>query len=422
MYKKSVYNILIAESFLWNTLTGAVIRLSPDGLAFYQKGCEQENSSYFQLLQSNGFFVDEALDEVQKVLNRERHLQRIPYPEDLFFVIAPTLRCNYDCNYCFEHRRDIKSDMSVEVRDQLLEYLEKRISSNPNLNRLHVTWFGGEPLLRLDLVDFLSKRITDICQRQKVVYRPTLITNGRFLDDNAMALMVRDDFRKIQISVDGTCQTYCAQKGASEQDYAIVIENIVHAAEKSSNILVRINVAEREIHEAYQLTEYLLNNRGLDGKIKVYLAFVNQEGAQDKLSAFCDFVEQGRKFQEMFGTRYAQRSYMFKRPLAKGVSCRLTCDSNFCIGPMGELYKCEHHFGRKEWIVGSIRDGVLAERQEMFDNFQLSTTDLQKCSQCDIFPICMGGCINHRIMKERIYDCEKLREQLIARIVAPLKG
>lgn len=420
MYKKSIYNILIENKFLWNTLTGAMIRLDYDGLALYQEGCEKEDGTYFHLLKINGFLVDEALDEFQSVLEREKMLQHNLYPEDLFFAIAPTLRCNYACSYCFEHDRDIRSDMSDIVQDQLLDYLGKRISTNHSLKRLHVTWFGGEPLLRLDLVDFLSERIATICQRQNVAYRPALITNGRFLNDDAIAVAVRDGFQKIQISVDGTCQTYCTQKGASSEDYAAVIENIIHAAERSSHVLVRINVAGPNLQEAYQLTEYLLHECGLDGKIKVYLAFVNQEGAYSKQSAFRHFVEQEQEFQQMFGTRYIKGSYAFKRPLAKGVSCRLSCNSNFCIGPMGELYKCEHHFGKKEWVVGSIQNGIFTEKQEIFRSFQLSTAELQKCSRCDIFPICMGGCTNHRIMNDHVYDCEKLREQLIARIIAPL--
>ena len=59
-------------------------------------------------------------------------------------TIVTSMGCNFDCPYCFESK--YPSIMNDEVQQNILKLLERQISDN-KIRSLHVTWFGGEPLL-----------------------------------------------------------------------------------------------------------------------------------------------------------------------------------------------------------------------------------------------------------------------------------
>ena len=59
------------------------------------------------------------------------------------------------------------------------------------------------------------------------------------------------------------------------------------------------------------------------------------------------------------------------------------------IGPNGELYKCEHHVGRKDCVVGTCKDGRFYSDVEM--NFVSGKVE-DRCKMCKYLPLCFGGC------------------------------
>jgi len=77
----------------------------------------------------------------------------------LSLTIAPTMACNFKCVYCYEGERakDVDSNnvtMSEETLNQLVEFIRKS-----GVKKLGVEWYGGEPLLAIDVIENLSKKI-----------------------------------------------------------------------------------------------------------------------------------------------------------------------------------------------------------------------------------------------------------------------
>lgn len=127
MYKRSRFNIVIDERYLWNTRTGALATLTADDLIYYNTFSGiGDDSDLFALLKTNKFLIPEEIDELGVLLKQETEIFTDVMPSDLYFVIAPTLNCNYKCEYCFESQRDIYADMSEETARDVICFVERK--------------------------------------------------------------------------------------------------------------------------------------------------------------------------------------------------------------------------------------------------------------------------------------------------------
>ena len=416
MYKRSRFNIVIDERYLWNTRTGALATLTADDLIYYNTFSGiGDDSDLFALLKTNKFLIPEEIDELGVLLKQETEIFTDVMPSDLYFVIAPTLNCNYKCEYCFESQRDIYADMSEETARDVICFVERKIINNDRLKRLHITFFGGEPLLKIDILDMLSGQLHEICNRNNIKYRPTIITNGRYIYDDAILIFKRDKFKSVQISMDAVGEKYCMIRGASINDFNETIQNIINVSKYMDRVIVRINVRNGEFRDARQVVDALFSRSDEKSSLKVYAANVNEGEKDTRLSTHIKYIEGEQQFKAWVSLCYGSNHYFNKRPLAKGVSCRLSCDSNFGIGPLGELYKCDYHFGKEQYAVGTVKMGYSDIKRKEFHTIARHGKEFEKCKECSMVPICMGGCINNKIQGEKITDCSKFIEQMIRR-------
>ncbi len=159
-YKKSKYNIIIDRPegyFLWNTYSNALIRLNEEGLMWFEAYDGTQNTgTYFETLEKNGCIVRSDLNETGKLLYEEKAVMLDPAPESMHFTVAPGLGCNYNCPYCFEKGHGHGEMMSPAVIDATVNYIISKAVANPNLKKLEIRWFGGEPLLYMNIIETMS--------------------------------------------------------------------------------------------------------------------------------------------------------------------------------------------------------------------------------------------------------------------------
>lgn len=116
------------------------------------------------------------------------HVRRL----DLFVTEA----CNLACPYCFaltSERRHISPADARRAVDWLLE------SEHP---RVHITFWGGEPLLRRELMRELvgyARRAARSCHKELSLALPT---NGTLLDDETLGWLYENDV-VLFVSIDG---------------------------------------------------------------------------------------------------------------------------------------------------------------------------------------------------------------------------
>lgn len=145
-FKKSLYTLVEScdgRDFLVNTRSRSVAAFEKEELSEILRFMDNPNDTsykYFDELYKNGFIIESGIDE--QTLLEYSYNRQFFCTNKLFISVLPTTQCNFSCPYCFEN--DTPSTMSNEDIRTLALAIEKEI---PRLNELHVSFFGGEPLL-----------------------------------------------------------------------------------------------------------------------------------------------------------------------------------------------------------------------------------------------------------------------------------
>lgn len=173
-----------------------------------------------------------SADRLFALSERAQAAARFAEASDLdYLILVPTLRCNLSCSYCQVSRAPVdqpRFDWSDETLGQVLALL----ASLPTPS-IKIEFQGGEPTLRLDLVEAIIAACDRFEEKQFVI-----CTNLSRLDERLMALLDNPDVF-ISTSLDGLAATHTAQRtGSAERTSeffanarAIIAE---HGAEKIS--------------------------------------------------------------------------------------------------------------------------------------------------------------------------------------------
>lgn len=400
-YKTSMYNFVIKNKknskIVLNTKSGIISEIENNTLN-NMKNNNFSNESNLQELLNEGFVVPMQINESNKVLLEEKQSILNETPESLHIVIAPTMKCNLKCIYCFEENCDKSADFNQETINNVLSNIENKIKNNSNLKRISVRWFGGEPLLQYDNIINFSEKIISLCEKYNINYYAQMTTNGVLLTKNkAIILKNKCNITSYQITLDGTEKNYCYYKNATPKQFSQVIQNIVECC-NIAKIDVRLNADLKNYDDLKVLTKYLLIDLNLKNKIHIYLA---------ELKSVCD-NESYNKEQSLNTKKTASLHTQFinyitedlgvtnyKIPLMKPKTtfCGYMKHYNMVIGPSGELYRCEHSIGRPDKVIGDSLNGIYYNQYDLNEfNFKRP----KKCLTCNIFPMCLSGCSDER--------------------------
>lgn len=117
----------------------------------------------------------------------------------LNLIIMPTEQCNFRCTYCYEDFEVGK--MPTEVLAGLLNLIRIRA---PDLSRLSVSWFGGEPLLAFDIIrEIMEFSWLQVARNPLLAIDGNITTNGYFLTPDRIEYLCDRGVRTFQISLDG---------------------------------------------------------------------------------------------------------------------------------------------------------------------------------------------------------------------------
>ncbi|MCB9739561.1 MAG: radical SAM protein [Deltaproteobacteria bacterium] len=121
-------------------------------------------------------------------------------PERVFDLwLHVTNDCNLDCPYCYIGKGPQHLDAAVAER--ALGAIEMAAAAG-HVDRVHVRYAGGEPMLRYRALRAFHEEATARCARNGVRYSAAILTNGTVVPEDAPA-WVRDEGLGVSISIDG---------------------------------------------------------------------------------------------------------------------------------------------------------------------------------------------------------------------------
>src|SRR5690242_14315417 len=128
-YKLSQYNIRLAPDQVFNSVTGAFLQLTPKQLAEYEnisRTSNIANAAAAEDLYSCGFIVESEVREIKAL--EATWLTAVSSRKVPLLTIAPTMNCNFGCDYCFETHE--KGHMSMAVRSGLIDFIRSQLARN----------------------------------------------------------------------------------------------------------------------------------------------------------------------------------------------------------------------------------------------------------------------------------------------------
>ncbi len=151
-YKKSVFNYVVEdpnETILYNSYTEKIVCSKKcKEIEDLLKGQECNDIKLKENMIADGFLVSNDEDEQAK--GKLKYYERI-FDRLLSLTFLTTEQCNFRCKYCYEDFE--KGKMKDEVVNGVIRYLKKNLSSYSGVS---IDWFGGEPLLALDVIEKFS--------------------------------------------------------------------------------------------------------------------------------------------------------------------------------------------------------------------------------------------------------------------------
>ncbi|NVJ51254.1 MAG: radical SAM protein [Gammaproteobacteria bacterium] len=113
-------------------------------------------------------------------------------------ILLPTEKCNFRCTYCYEDFELGK--MSRDTIDGIKNFISQRVAA---IDKLHLSWFGGEPLLAKEIVLEIAEHAFIEAQKNNVELSGGFTTNAYLLDQALFQRFVALKQNHYQISLDG---------------------------------------------------------------------------------------------------------------------------------------------------------------------------------------------------------------------------
>lgn len=376
---------------------------------FCDKGITIQESRFLNDLKIGGFLIEKNIDELEII----RHdMFNAKFNSDhLTLTITPTLDCNFRCIYCFEKEVINKCKMSKKTADQIVSYIKEK---SKFLKSINIVWYGGEPLLEIDIIEYLSNKIIKISDKNNIIYTASIVTNGYGLNDKAIQILQKSRVTNIQVTVDGDEETHDIRRPLKNgsSTFNKIIENLQLAKKYNCKIHLRINVDKSNKMESFAIVDFL-KKMNLEDYVVPYLAIVknyNDCYINDKCISSNEYLEIKTKFYDYImekGFITSNDLYFLSRV---NCFCGAETANSIVINWDGELYKCWHDIGNKSKSVGNINDRVITNSTYLEYVMSDPTKD-EDCANCRYLPICFSGCPLDRQNKDRM-RCLEIKSNL----------
>jgi uncharacterized protein len=309
-------------------------------------------------------------------------------------TIAPTLACNFNCPYCYEVDRP-NIYMSKDVEEKVIQF----ISNYKSVKELNINWYGGEPLMALDIIERITKKIKE---NKSLKYNSSIITNGYLLDIPTIKKLKDLSIRRVQITIDGDKETHDKRRILlnGEGTFDTIINNIDNLFKyyKEVKVDIRVNVDKSNSEEFANVFKFL-KKRYIDNNISIYYAFVEDKACNTVPDCNLDFTDKMNFISDMFEKHGVDVGLFPENKLSE---CMARYINSYLIDPKGNLYKCLYDIGNEKMSVGNITTDKIITNNDLLSMYMVGADPFEddKCKSCIHLMSCKGGCPRDRIFNE----------------------
>ncbi len=275
---------------------------------------------------------------------------------ELALVLMPTEECNFRCAYCFQTNTGPR--MSRGTVDGIKQWLTARA---PELERLTVNWYGGEPLLAAELVQEIQRHIRTLASRHpEMESHAAMTTNGYLLRPAMLRELVSLGVTTYQVTFDGPSEHHDRTRALAggQGTFNRIFTNLLGARnlDEQFRVVVRVHVQRNNQESLPGFIESLARSFAGDDRFLLILRPVSKLGGRGNTCGEALPVEEASESVEQY------------RSLARGLGLRLL-EGNWSEGPCyaalpyvwvvradGALAKCTVALSHPANALGRLRD------------------------------------------------------------------
>lgn len=404
---------------------------------------ESSVTQYVENLKNDGYLSSNRVKETQ-------HPGTVLLPHYIknkinFITLQITQSCNLRCSYCiysgkYKNRSHSQKTMSKETAQKAIDYY---ISHSKDTQTLSIGFYGGEPLLSMDMIKFCVEYAEENAEGRNIMYSMT--TNGTLLTPEKVEYLVIHDIHLV-VSLDGPAPVHNKNRRYAKSDegtFETLITNLrlikeLYPLYYKNNIAFNtvldpdedfscINdyIMNSEEFEDSYFTSSLIDDRYSENEVqynvdflirseyetfKLYLMKLNwlKEYNASKLIA--------NNFSQISRSRGGKHTTVIKKLPDKyhhGGPClpvmRLFVSADGCF------YPCERVSEISEMTkIGDVNNGVDIDKAERILNIERTTSKMcRNCWAYQYCQICIGAADNlNEISPDLIHKrCPRVRSQ-----------
>lgn len=311
--------------------------------------------------------------------------------------------CNLRCEYCFAGQGNYhgRSEyMSFEVAKKAIDFL---IDNSGNRKILETDFFGGEPLMNLNVVKQTVEYAKKKAAEKGKTFLFTLTTNGVLLNRENAEYLNRE-MENVVLSIDGRKEVHDGVRKTinGKGSYDVIIENIKnfvkirgdkHYYVRGTFTAKNLDFSNDVLYLADNgLTEISLEPVVTDKNSPLYIgetALPQIKEEYDRLAK--EYKRRKQAGERLFNFFHFQIDLDGGPCLRKRVSACGAGNEYFSVTPNGDIYPCHQFAGDPKYVMGNVFEGKLNENiRKVFRDNNLYTRE--KCKNCFAKYHCSGGC------------------------------
>jgi len=312
-----------------------------------------------------------------------------------------TTGCNLRCTYCFEGEHAYRTDMTAEVGRAAVDFALRDAGDSPG-----IIFFGGEPLLKRDLIVDLVRYARAESARLGVLPHFKITTNGTLLDDEFLSFCA-DEEVAISLSFDGVRAAQDRHRlnvgGAGTFDRVVErARALLRFRPYSPAIIVTtpetVQFAAKSVRFLFELGfEYVIFQVNYAGAWTDEKLHELEQQYRLMAELYLELTRQERKFYlSPFDIKIATH---IRGADARGLLCKLGL-RQVSVAPDGTLFPCvqfvPHGDGKRDraLAMGDVWRG--ANRDAQARCFEQTEQDAAECGGCSLKDRCNRhcGCLN----------------------------
>lgn len=318
-------------------------------------------------------------------------------------VLPISSACNLNCPYCFAQTSKGGFNFKDFKREDI-DKLLKAISLSKE-KRTTLIFFGGEPLIKFDIIEYTVKKVKKDYSSLNIGY--SITTNGTLITERIAKFFKMNQF-SVLLSLDGYDNEFNLRRfknGRTSVNRVLRSIDILKKCDVYFEIRATLTSNNPYMYETFVFFEKL------SAPFNIAFAYASENKSNPHLTSYQkeELNRIKKAFEQLFGyyceiiregaSIHNITFHTIKGELENRLHKELICSaggSYITVMSDGNIFSCAHLMNDSQYIIGNIND-VKGIDLNSYNFTPKKVTEINECQNCWAKNLCNGGCPSQKV-------------------------